>query len=113
MRGLKGSSDKEPPPLTARMGFFVLLFSLVMAIAPAEAQLPPAGLFEQVPSVGADARIEANMLAFDHRTTIISAEDEVVMHYEGYTITADRMTYNQTTGEMFADGNVEIRDPSG
>ncbi|HHY50355.1 MAG TPA: LPS-assembly protein LptD [Alphaproteobacteria bacterium] len=53
------------------------------------------------------------MLAYNAQTTEISAEGGVILRYEGYTLTADRVTYNRTTGDVFAVGNVGIRDPLG
>ncbi len=87
--------------------------AIILAAAPARAQLLPEGFFEQTPVTGGQAQVEANMLAYNAATTVISAEGAVIMHYEGYALTADRITYNQTTGEMFAEGNVAIRDPLG
>ena len=53
------------------------------------------------------------MLAYDATTRTISAEGGVVLRYDGYVLEADRVTFNQTSGEVFAEGNVSILDPLG
>ena len=89
------------------------LLTVLAGVSPASAQLLPPGFFDQGPTAGGQANVEANMLSYNAETTVISAEGAVIMHYEGYDLTAERVTYNRTTGEVFAEGNVAIRDPSG
>jgi LPS-assembly protein len=83
-------------------------------VAPALAQsLLPAGFFDQVPETGGQAQIEADLLSYDGRLDVISAQGNVLMYYEGYELHADSLNYNQGTGELLATGNVRIRDPGG
>ncbi len=112
MRGSRGIGAGSLVGLIAQSGAAVV-FALLLGASPAAAQLLPEGFFEQAPLVGGQADVEADMLAYNAQTTVISAEGGVIMHYEGYALTAERVTYNQTTGEMFAEGNVAIRDPIG
>lgn len=95
------------------MAIAALLLALAVAPTAVNAQLLPAGFFEQVPPMGGKAQVEADMLSYDAGTSTISAEGDVVLHYEGYDLTADKVTFNQKTGEVFAEGNVGMRDPSG
>lgn len=80
---------------------------------PATAQLLPGGFFEQAPRVGAQAQVEADMLAYNAQTSVISAEGGVVLEYDGYTLNAEQVTFNQRTSEVWAEGNVQLRDPAG
>ena len=86
---------------------------LAATALPAAAQLLPEGFFDRVPSTGGQAQIEADTLAYDGRLDLISAEGDVVMLYDGYTLTGDKLSYNQTTGELWFEGNVVIRDSAG
>lgn len=86
---------------------------LAATALPAAAQLLPAGFFDRVPPKGGQAQVEANTLGYDGRLDVISAEGDVVMLYDGYILTGDRLTYNQATGELWFEGNVVIRDPDG
>ncbi|MHB1101294.1 MAG: LPS-assembly protein LptD [Devosia sp.] len=86
---------------------------LLAGAPPASAQLLPEGFFDQIPATGGQAQIEADMLAYDGQLDVISAEGDVVMSYEGYQLTGDKLSYNQTTGELDFIGNVVIRDPAG
>jgi LPS-assembly protein len=63
--------------------------------------------------MGEQAQVEADMLAYDARTSTISAEGGVVLRYDGYTLRADRVSFNQASGEVFAEGNVVILDRGG
>lgn len=86
---------------------------LAATALPAAAQLLPEGFFDRVPTAGGQAQIEADTLGYDGRLDVISAEGGVVMVYDGYTLAGDRLSYNQTTGELWFEGNVVIRDSAG
>lgn len=89
---------------------WLLLFASVL---PASAQLLPEGFFDQVPSAGGQAQIEADILAYDGHLDVISAEGDVVMTYDGVTLSGDKLSYNQRTNELIFEGNVVIRDSAG
>lgn len=91
----------------------VALWAMLLLTVPASAQLLPEGFFDRVPATGQQAQIEADILAYDGRLDIISAEGDVFMRYDGYELRADRLSYNQATGELDAIGNVVVRDPAG
>jgi LPS-assembly protein len=96
-----------------RAGLFGLS-AAVIAGAPALSQsLLPAGFFDMMPARGGQANIEANILAYDANLDLITAEGEVLMHYEGYELRSDILEYNQATGEVVARGDVQMRDPAG
>ena len=52
--------------------------------------------------------ISAKDIQFDTNTGNATATDEVVISYEEFTLTADRLTVNQMTLDFIADGNVKI-----
>lgn len=96
-----------------RAGLFGLS-ATVITCAPALSQsLLPAGFFDMMPARGGQANIEANMLAYDARLDLITAEGEVLMYYEGYELRSDTLEYNQASGEVTARGDVRMRDPEG
>jgi len=93
---------------------------LVLAIAagiscaqPAAAQFLPEGFFATLPQPGEPAKVQANTLAYDNRTQLISAEGRVVMEYAGYRLECDELRYQQRTGDLVCAGNVLVVDPSG
>lgn len=94
-------------------GFAAAWLTLLLAALPASAQLLPEGFFDQVPTTGGQAQIEADLLSYDGQLDVISAEGDVVMRYEGYQLTGDKLSYNQTTGELDFVGNVTVREPAG
>ena len=87
--------------------------ALALGLGPAAAQLLPAGFFDQQPASGGQAQVEADMLSYNAATGQISAEGGVILRYEGYELRAERVSFNQKTEELFASGNVRIRDPLG
>ncbi len=75
--------------------------------------LPP-GFFDEVPlTVGGQAAVEADMLAYDAVNDIISAAGNVVMRYQDYVLRAEKLVYHQRTGELRAEGEVTIADTRG
>lgn len=101
----------SPRRLTA--GIAAAWLALLLSGAPSLAQLLPSGFFDQVPATGRQAQIEADILSYDGRLDVIGAEGRVVMRYDGYLLSGDRLSYNQTTGELDFVGNVVIQDPAG
>ncbi|MEO6394637.1 MAG: LPS assembly protein LptD [Devosia sp.] len=91
------------------------MLAFCLFAAPALAQgLLPAHFLDFIPEPGTGpARVEADMLFYDSRLDIISAQGGVVMRYGGYTIEADKLSYNQRTGELHAIGNVKMTDAGG
>jgi LPS-assembly protein len=113
LRGGRGTKGAAAFPAWAWAAAAAVLCTLVFATAPASAQLLPQGFFDQGPRMGEKAQVEADMLAYDARTSTISAEGGVVLRYDGYTLRADRVSFNQSSGEVFAEGNVLVVDPDG
>lgn len=89
-------------------------FLALFAAFPAGAALLPGGFFD-APFTGTPgaAAVEADRLSYDGRRNVISAEGGVILAYQGYVIHADRLEFNQGTGELHAIGNVRLEDPTG
>ena len=108
-------ADILPRPALVRVAAgFGLAVLLALAAGPASAALLPPGFFDMQirPGEGA-AAVEADMLAFDANTGVITASGDVLLSYQGFTIRADRLEFNQKTAQLFAVGSVAVKDSSG
>lgn len=86
---------------------------LAAIATPANAQLLPRNFFDNVPTPGGPARVEANTLAYDAKADVITASGNVVMGYGGYQLVCDQLRYNQGTGELLCAGSAAITGPDG
>lgn len=93
--------------------FGAVLVLALTAASPAAAQFLPEGFFTTLPAPGAPAKVEANVLSYDRRSDVISAQGRVLMQYEGYSIACDDLRYEQQTGNLNCIGNVQLVDPAG
>ena len=84
-----------------------------LLLAPASAQFLPEGFFAQLPEPGAPAQVEANTLNYDAISDVISATGRVVMNYSGYTLGCDSLRFEQGSGAVICEGNVQIKDTQG
>lgn len=57
--------------------------------------------------------LQANELIYDYDSDMISAVGDVFVQYRLYILTADRLTFFQSTGRLVAVGNVRITDGDG
>jgi LPS-assembly protein len=57
--------------------------------------------------------VQANEIQYDHVNERVSAVGSVQMYYNGSTVEADRITYNQKTKRLRAEGNVRLTETSG
>jgi len=57
--------------------------------------------------------LEADELINDETENTLTATGDVIGRYQDRTLRADRVIYNSETGEIFAEGNVTIVDPTG
>jgi len=57
--------------------------------------------------------VESDQLLYDYDHNTVSAVGNVKIYYAGYTLQADKVTYNKTTKRLIATGNVRLVDPSG
>ena len=64
-------------------------------------------------SPNAQMLLEADELIYDNDAQTIAAVGGVRIDYDGNQLVARKVTYNQRTGRMMAEGNVEIVQPDG
>ncbi len=57
--------------------------------------------------------LEADELVYDFDNEIVSAVGNVQINYDGHTVTAQRVTYNQRTARLEAFGSVVLTEPGG
>ena len=67
------------------------------------------------PSVAPGERmlVESDQLVYDYDHNAVSAVGNVKIYYAGYTLEAEKVTYNKTSGRLFASGHVKLVDPTG
>ncbi len=83
---------EKPPPLKKR---------------PAQSgTINPAGGQEQM-------LVQAREINYDYTNSRVSAVGDVQIYYGGSTLEADRVTYDQKTKRLRAEGNVRLTDPDG
>lgn len=72
-------------------------------------QIPVAHVVPQ-PASGVPVRIEADTQTYKQtkQEKLYTLTGHVVIHYKDYVIHADRVTYNQTTSEIEAEGHLEL-----
>ncbi len=64
-------------------------------------------------SPNAQMLLEADELIYDNDGQTIAAVGAVRIDYDNNQLVARKVTYNQRTGRLFAEGNVEIVQPDG
>lgn len=89
--------------------------TLCVLVAPgAFAQgLVPADFFNAPVDPNGSTAVESVKLSFDAPTDIVTASGDVVLKYDGYTLSGDNLVYNRRTKDLRMTGNVSVRDPSG
>ncbi len=70
-------------------------------------------LFGQPVDPDAQMLLEADRLIHDNDDDSITADGNVQIAYDGYTLVAERVTYYRTSGRVIAQGRVEIVEPDG
>lgn len=87
------------------------LLAPLAAAAPAHAQ----GALSDQLKVPAGTRmlLQSDELIYDRNAGTVTARGGVRISYGGYRLVADSVTYNQKTGRMLANGNVELVPPDG
>jgi len=62
---------------------------------------------------GDEIRVKSDTLTYEQENKVVTATGNAVVTKGDTTITADRISVNQTTNEMSASGNVEVKDLRG
>ncbi|MEJ0097958.1 MAG: hypothetical protein WDM84_08580 [Bauldia sp.] len=104
----------------AAMVFALALTTLVPAGAHAAASAAQSSgsqfsLPFSAPTVGKNEKmlVESDQLVYDYDHNTVSAVGNVKIYYAGYTLQAEKVAYNKTSGRLIATGNVQFVDPSG
>lgn len=67
------------------------------------------------PAKGAQSQmlVQANEIHYDHANDMVSAVGNVQMYYNGSTIEADKVIYNQKTKRLRAEGRIRLTEADG
>lgn len=114
------TGDRSPVTALRRLASTTALALLLAApIAtgggvPALAQNAGDSFFGATPvNPAAQMLLEADELIYDEVNNTVAAVGNVQIAYDGYTLVADRVTYDRGTGRVIATGAVEIVEPKG
>ena len=71
--------------------------------------------FNSPPAISPGERmlVESDQLVYDYDHNAVSAVGNVKIYYGGYTLEAEKVTYNKSSGRLFAEGHVKLVDPTG
>jgi len=79
----------------------------IFLLAPAYSlAAPPAG-------DGSRMVVEAKELVYDQDKNIVTAKGDVQIYYKGRILQADRVSYNRTTGRVYAEGHAQLTEKDG
>lgn len=122
-RGQAGLVSARSRRFIARCGVAALcllgaLSTDMFAARPAVAQYtfnPSAPTRTAPPNRGEDGQmlVQAGEMNYDNVNSLVSAVGGVQIYYNGTQLEADRVTYNQKTKRLSADGNVRLTDKDG
>jgi len=104
-------------PVTAALLAFML--SAASAFAQTNFLVFPNRLVTASPSLSkkSDAQsqmlVQANEIHYDHANELVSAVGNVQMYYNGSTIEADKVIYNQKTKRLRAEGRIRLTEADG
>lgn len=65
------------------------------------------------PAEGSPVLLEADNFGYDTKQALVVAQGNAEVMQDEYIVLADRITYNQNTGVVRAEGNVTVAEPSG
>jgi LPS-assembly protein len=64
-------------------------------------------------AVGDQIGFAAAVVEYDSNTEVVTAKGDVVVNRDGYSVRADTIVWNRTTGVVTADGNIRSISPEG
>ncbi|MEM8878117.1 MAG: hypothetical protein AAGD23_09630, partial [Pseudomonadota bacterium] len=104
--------------MTACAALLVATPTPAMAQTAIDADGNPAGVVETpIGEIATDPNarmlLEADEIIYDFDNEIVSAVGNVQIYYDGFTVEADSVSYQQVTGQLTATGNVKITEPGG
>jgi LPS-assembly protein len=131
-----GAPDARPPFKCCRVHVAAMLALIAGAIVlgpgaimPARAQINPDNPFLNFktqlrpassgksvmakPAPNAQMLVQANEIKYDYNNELVSAVGNVQIYYNGATIEADKVVYDQRTKRLRAEGNARLTEPDG
>jgi LPS-assembly protein len=67
----------------------------------------------EAPATGDQIGFSAAVVEYDSNTEIVTAKGDVVVNRDGYTVRADNVVWNRTSGEVTALGSIRAVGPEG
>jgi LPS-assembly protein len=111
------TADRQAERTPSHWAALAAALAVSLAPAVARAQAPPAAPPAPPAAPVADENelvlLEADVLIDDQLAHTITAEGDVQVRHQGRTMRADRLVYNLDTGQVQAQGNVEIVNEDG
>lgn len=74
---------------------------------------PPASPSEAPAAAGDEIGFTADQLLYDNERDVVTASGNVVVSREGNLLRADSVTWDRTSGEVVAEGDVAVTSPDG
>ena len=121
-QAFRGDAARPGQPLSSAATIATLAAALMLSVAagavttatPALAQVSGDALFGEAPqSPQAQMFLESDELIYDDASNTVAAVGNVQIAYDGYTLVAERVTYDRASGRVLAQGAVEIVEPNG
>jgi LPS-assembly protein len=100
-----------PRPLLTRPYFVALLLGCTALPSLALAQEAPTPV--EAPATGDQIGFSAAVVEYDSNTEIVTAKGDVLVNRDGYTVRADNVVWDRTTGEVTALGSIRAVGPEG
>ena len=98
-------------PVLSRILLMPILLGYGSMSSIAIAQTETASAASQQPSD--QIEFSAAVVEYDSNTEIVTAKGEVIATREGYSVRADNIVWNRTTGQVMAEGNIRAVGPEG
>ena len=108
------SSRSRFKTVAAFAAMLTLSAAAIATATPSLAQVSGDTLFGETPqSPQAQMFLESDELVYDDVNNTVAAVGNVQIAYDGYTLVAERVTYDRASGRVLAQGAVEIVEPNG
>lgn len=87
-----------------------IIFTGLLSIA---AIFSPRTVYSAEPLTDSPVQYSADVIVYDKNTDILTATGTVTLYQDDKILRADRVTFNNKTGEVFAKGNITLQDKKG
>jgi LPS-assembly protein len=84
-------------------------YASMPAIARAQTEVPATAPQQTSDQIGFSAAV----VEYDSNTEIVSAKGDVIANRDGYSVRADTIVWNRTSGQVVAEGNIRAVGPDG